>query len=169
MYDLAHLQQYMQKFISGCAAERSNGAASSGFAPYSNKDRGTSVNPESRPADVVGSLEKQAKKAEREALRVTQQAVDQLQLAGERIEELVGQREVAAACIAEARMMIRAMAEAMQREKMRAQAAEQRLRQLEPEATMAETLSGPCYSAPPRSDDAPQRLELLRSDAALAA
>jgi len=89
-------------------------------------------------AEVIKGIENQATVAEKRARDVAENAIQKLQLAENRIQELESELESARACINEARVKIREADETAKVDRSRLEAADRKLCQLEMRARTAE-------------------------------
>jgi chromosome segregation ATPase len=89
-------------------------------------------------ADLFRDLENRANENAKYAQTLAEKAVEKLQQAGERIQELEAERETTRGHIDEANVMVREAAEALKLERSRVKAAEEQLRQLEVRVRNAE-------------------------------
>ena len=89
-------------------------------------------------ADLFRDLENRANENAKYAQTLAEKAVEKLQQAGERIQDLEAERETTRGHIDEANAMVREAAEALKLERSRVKAAEEQLRQLEVRVRNAE-------------------------------
>lgn len=89
-------------------------------------------------AEVIRGIEVRANETEKDARDLAERAIEKLQLAEKRIQELEADRRADEACINEARAKIQEAGEALRLERLRVEAAETQLCQLELRARSAE-------------------------------
>jgi len=108
------------------------------FPSSTARDGNAAVDLVYQAANLVRDLENRANENAKYAQNLAERAVEKLQLAGERIQELEAERETTQGHINEANVMVREAAEALRLERSRVKAAEERLRQLEVRVRNAE-------------------------------
>jgi len=105
-------------------------------------------------ADVIKGIEDHANETVKYALDVADKAIQKLQLAEKRIEELETDLQAAQACISEARVKIKESDEATKVERLRVEATERKMCQIEMRARTAEAQARENANAMTRIEEA---------------
>ena len=162
MENLAWLHKHMRGHLSEAfPGSHTNGDADGGTPTSPRKDGRGALELVEQAAEQFRKIEDQAHEFGNRARALAEGAIQKLQLAEDTIQALRDDKVAAEASIAQLHDEVRALGEALKRERARVQAAENRLPQLEMRARTAEARAQECDNTLSRIEEA-IRTKLLR-------
>jgi hypothetical protein len=156
MDNLEWLHKHMQNHLSNSAQiEPADRVLSFPSTPSNtNRDGATALDLVYQVAEVVRSIENRANDFESHARGLAREATERLQRVEKHNQDLEAKLRSAEACINKAHLMLQEAGEALKKERVRVEAAENQLPQVEMRARSAEARAQECEKALRRIEDA---------------